>query len=50
MPQGLLPVSAFVVVTLLLCRLCRPVNRSLALLRAFRNLAGLTFEALEWHL
>jgi len=47
---GLIPVAAFVVVTLLLYQLFKPVNRSLASLAALFNLVGLTFEALEWHL
>ena len=47
---GLIPVAAFVVVTLLLYQLFKPVNRSVALLAALLNLVGLTFEALEWHL
>jgi hypothetical protein len=47
---GLLPVAAFIVVTLLLYQLFKPVNRSLALLAACINLVGLAFEALEWHL
>jgi len=47
---GLIPVVAFVVVTLLLYQIFKPVNRSLALLGALFNLVGLTFEGLEWHL
>lgn len=47
---GLIPVVAFVAVTLLLYQLFKPVNRGLALLAALFNLVGLTFEALEWHL
>lgn len=47
---GLIPVACFVVVTLLLYQLFKPVNRSLALLAALFNLVGLTFEALELHL
>jgi Domain of unknown function (DUF4386) len=47
---GLVPVGCFVVVTLLLYQLFKPVNRSLALIAALCNLVGLTFEALELHL
>jgi len=47
---GLLPVAAFVVVTLLLYQVFKPVSRSFAMLAALFNLVGLTFEALEWHL
>jgi hypothetical protein len=47
---GLTPVACFVVVTLLLYQLFKPVGRSLALLAALFNLVGLTFEALELHL
>jgi hypothetical protein len=47
---GLMPVASFVVVTLLLYPLFKPVNRSVALLAALFNLVGLTFEALELHL
>ena len=47
---GLVPVASFVVVTLLLYQLFKPVNRSLALLAALSNLVGLTFETLELHL
>jgi Domain of unknown function (DUF4386) len=47
---GLIPVACFVVVTLLLFQLLKPVNRSLASLAALFNLVGLTFEALELHL
>jgi hypothetical protein len=47
---GLIPVASFVVVTLLVYQLFKPVNRSLALLAAVCNLVGLTFEALELHL
>ena len=39
---GLIPVACFVVVTLLLYQLFRPVNRSLASLAAISNLIGLT--------
>jgi hypothetical protein len=45
---GLIPVAAFAVVTLLLYRLFKPVNGSLALLAALFNLVGLALEALEW--
>lgn len=47
---GLVPIAYFVVVTLLLYGIFKPVNRNLALLAAFLNLVGLTFEALELHL
>jgi hypothetical protein len=47
---GLIPVACFVLVTLLLCQLFKPVNRSLASLAALFNLVGLSFEALELHL
>lgn len=47
---GLIPVACFVVVTLLLYQLFKPVNRSLALLATIFNLVGLIFEALELHL
>jgi Domain of unknown function (DUF4386) len=47
---GFIPVAAFIVVTLLLYQIFKPVNRSLALLAALLNLVGLTFEALEWDL
>jgi Domain of unknown function (DUF4386) len=47
---GLIPVASFVVVTLLLYQLFKPVNRSVALVAALFNLVGLTFEALEFHL
>lgn len=47
---GLLPVACFVVVTLLLYQLFRPVNRSLALLAACSNIVGLAFEAFELHI
>ena len=47
---GLIPVACFVVVTLLLYQLFKPMNRSLASLAALSNLVGLTFEALELHL
>jgi len=47
---GLLPVACFVVVTLLLYQLFKPVNRSLALLATLFNLVSFTFEALELHL
>jgi len=47
---GLIPVACFVVVTLLLYQLFKPVGRSLALLAALFNLAGLTLETLELHL
>jgi hypothetical protein len=47
---GLIPVACFVVVTLLLFQLFRPVNGSFALLAALSNFVSLTFEALEMHL
>jgi hypothetical protein len=47
---GLIAVACFVVVTLLLYQLFKPVNRSLALLAALFNLVSLTLEALELHL
>lgn len=47
---GLAPVACFVVVTLLLYGIFRPVNRNLALLATFLNVVGLGFEALELHL
>jgi hypothetical protein len=47
---GLIPVACFVVVTLLLYQLFKPVSRSLALIATLCNLVGLSFEALEWHL
>lgn len=47
---GLIPVACFVVVTLLLYQLFKPMNRGLALLAAIFNLVGLSLEALELHL
>lgn len=47
---GLIPVACFVVVTLLLYQLFKPVDRSLAVSASLFNLVGLTFEALELHL
>jgi Domain of unknown function (DUF4386) len=47
---GLIPVACFVVVTLLLYQLFRPVNRRLALIATLFNLVGLSLEALELHL
>lgn len=47
---GIIPVGCFVVVTLLLYQLFRPINNSLALLATLLNLLGLTLEALELHL
>jgi hypothetical protein len=47
---GLIPVACFVVVTLLLYQLFKPVDRSLALLAMLSNLVSLTFEVLELHL
>jgi Domain of unknown function (DUF4386) len=46
---GLMPVACFVVVTLLLYGIFKPVSRNLALLAACFNLVGLSFEALELH-
>lgn len=46
---GLIPVSCFAVVTLLLYRVFRPVSGIVSLLAAAANLVGLSFEALEWH-
>lgn len=46
---GLIPVASFVVVTVLLWQLLKPVSRSLASLAAIFNLFGLMLEALEWH-
>lgn len=48
--SGLIPVACFVVVTLLLYQLFKPVNRSLALLAMLFNFVGLTFDALELYL
>jgi hypothetical protein len=47
---GLIPVACFVVVTMLLYQLFRPMNRGVALLATIFNLVGLSFEALELHL
>jgi hypothetical protein len=47
---GLIPVLCFTTVTLLLYSVFKPVNRSVALLAAFSNVVGLTFEALALHL
>jgi hypothetical protein len=44
---GLIAVACYVVVTLALYDIFKPVNRSLSLLAAFFNLVGLTFEALR---
>ncbi|HXW57185.1 MAG TPA: DUF4386 domain-containing protein [Candidatus Cybelea sp.] len=44
----LLPVTCYVVVTLLLYAIFEPVSRSVAALAVVFNLVGLTFEALEW--
>jgi len=43
----LMPVACYVVVTLLLYAIFKPVNSSVALLALCVNLVGLTFEALE---
>lgn len=43
----LIPVSCYIAVTLLLYGIFKPVDRSLSLLAASFNLAGLTFEALQ---
>jgi Domain of unknown function (DUF4386) len=47
---GLIPIVSFAIVTLLLYRLLKPVNRRLALFAALFNLISLTMEALEFHL
>jgi Domain of unknown function (DUF4386) len=47
---GLVPVACFVVVTLLLYQLLKPVNRRLALVATLFNLVGLGFEALALHI
>lgn len=47
---GLLPVTCFVVATLLLYQLFKPVNRNLVLFAACSNIIGLGFEALELHI
>jgi len=47
---GLIPVLCFVVVTVLLYQLFKPVNQNLALLAASSNIIGLAFEALELHI
>jgi Domain of unknown function (DUF4386) len=44
---GLIAVACYVVVTLALYDIFKPVNRSLSLLAAYFNLVGLTFEALR---
>jgi hypothetical protein len=46
---GFVPVLCFVVVTLLLYSIVKPVNQNLTLLAVSANLAGLTCEALEVH-
>jgi hypothetical protein len=46
---GLIAVACFVVVTLALYDVFKPVNRSLSLLAAFSNLVGLSLEALRWN-
>ena len=43
-----IPVSCYIVVTLILYGIFRPVDRSLALLAVCFNLAGLTLEGLQW--
>jgi len=47
---GLVPVTCFVAVTILLYGIFKAVNRSVSLLAASFNLVGLSLEALEWHL
>jgi Domain of unknown function (DUF4386) len=42
-----IPISCYITVTLLLCSIFVPVNRSLSLLAASFNLVGFTFEALR---
>jgi hypothetical protein len=44
---GLIAIACYVVVTLMLYDIFKPVNRSLSLLAVFFNLVGLTFEALR---
>jgi hypothetical protein len=46
---GLIAVACFVVVTLVLYDIFKPVNRSISLLAAASNLVGLSFEALRWN-
>jgi hypothetical protein len=46
---GLVAVSCFVVVTLLLYDVFRAVSRRVALLAAFFNLVAMSFEALRWN-
>lgn len=46
---GLIAVACFVVVTLILYDLFKPVSRPIALLAAAANLAGLSLEALQLH-
>jgi len=45
----LIAVSGYIVVTLLLYGIFKPVNRGLSLLAASFNLVGLTFGALRWN-
>lgn len=47
---GLVPVACFVLVTLLLYQLFKPVQGNLAFLAACSNVIGLAFEALELHI
>jgi hypothetical protein len=47
---GLVPVLCFAAVTLLLYAIFKPVSRTVALIAASSNLAGLFFEAIEVHL
>jgi Domain of unknown function (DUF4386) len=47
---SLIPVLCFIAVTLLLYGIFRTVDKSVSLLAASSNLAGLAFEALELHL
>jgi hypothetical protein len=46
---GFIAVACFVVLTLLLYGILKPVNKGLALLAACSGLVGLTFEALRWN-
>jgi hypothetical protein len=46
---GLVANAGMAAVTLILYTIFKPVNKRLALLAAFFNIAGLTFEALRWN-
>jgi hypothetical protein len=46
---GFVPILCFAVATLILYRIFVPLSRSLSLLAALSNLAGLACEATEWH-